>query len=34
MNETIGPVAVAGIILVFAAIFVLSIRKGTEKTSA
>ena len=27
MNETIGPIAVAGIILVFAAIFVLSIRK-------
>jgi drug/metabolite transporter (DMT)-like permease len=27
MNETIGPVAVAGIILVFAAIFVLSLKK-------
>ena len=27
MNETIGPVAVAGILLVFSAIFVLSLRK-------
>lgn len=33
MKETVGPVAVAGIILVFAAIIILSVKNGKEKLS-
>lgn len=33
MKETVGPVAVAGIILVFAAIIILSAKNGKEKLS-